>query len=393
MDLRRNTGAVLLVLLFVSLVVPALADSPNTVAALAARINAERVARGLPPYALNAQLSAAAQAHAQDIAKTGKYGHTGSDGSTLVVRVGRVGYGEYSWGRRVGENYAVYRSIDDAMGFWMKSKAHRENILHEVYREIGIGLTPANQWGATVYVLNFGAQPNILPIFINNGADSTQSPNVTITLTEENALPAGEGKMIGRPKQVQVSNSPDFADADWQPYADKIPWTLPASGGAKTVYVKYRDANGRTATSSDSITLGGAAMANQAAVVTATRTATPRPTSTPRPTATNTRRPTSTVTRTPRPSATPTDTPEPTETVTPTPEVIEIAQSAQAITSIPLIYLKPTVAPLPTAAVAGLALETGAPIDALAGGIFAVGFGLGILAIIKFRSRRTPPNR
>ena len=389
MDLRRNTGAILLFVLLLIFSIPALADSPNTVAALAARINSERVSRGLPPLVLNAQLSAAAQAHAKDIAKTGKYSHTGSDGSKVSDRVGRVGYGSYSWGRRLGENYAVYRSIDDAMGFWMKSKAHRENILHDVYREIGIGLTPANQWGATVYVLNFGAQPNVLPIFINDGADATQSPNVKITLTDEDALPAGEGAMIGHPKQVQISNSADFANAQWQPYEAKIPWTLPASGGLKTVYVKYRDAKGRTATSSDSITLGGAAMVNKATVPTATVTFTPRPTSTPRPTATNTRRPTATLTRTPRPTATATRTPEPTETVSPTAEVIEIAQSAQAVTAVPLVYLKATIAPPPTAAVAGFAVQTVNQLDSLAIGMFVLSLALGLCAIIKFLTRQT----
>ncbi|HEX7594256.1 MAG TPA: CAP domain-containing protein, partial [Anaerolineae bacterium] len=63
------------------------AQSPDAVADLAARVNRERLARGLVPYALNAKLTAAAQAHANDIARTGNFSHTGSDGSTVFDRV------------------------------------------------------------------------------------------------------------------------------------------------------------------------------------------------------------------------------------------------------------------------------------------------------------------
>ena len=59
------------------------AQSPDMVADVIARINRERTSRGMIPYAVNAQLTAAAQAHADDIMKTGVESHTGSDGSTV----------------------------------------------------------------------------------------------------------------------------------------------------------------------------------------------------------------------------------------------------------------------------------------------------------------------
>jgi hypothetical protein len=276
---------------------------------LAARLNRERVARGLAPLALNAQLTAAAQAHAEDVARNGQTsspqaGHIGSDGSNVFERVARTGYGAYSWGRRLGENWAWYRNTADAFAMWMESAPHRANILHPLFREMGIGVAAVGN-GTFIYVIDFGAQPNVLPIFINDGATETLSREVKLTLTNEEVTPNGDGDNIGRPVQVMVSNTADFAGAAWQAYAPKISWTLAPNGGMKTVYVKYRDAKGRTALARASIVLGAAATSTSApsrapATLVPTR-ATALPTLTP------TRTPTETPTETPTAPATPTE--------------------------------------------------------------------------------------
>ena len=251
-------------LLFAASAPTAHAQSNDQVADLAARINRERVTRGLAPLALNAKLTAAAQAHAEDVVRNGRTssaqeGHIGSDGSTVFDRVARAGYGAYSWGRRLGENWAWYRSAAEAMAMWLDSAPHRANILHQLYREMGIGVAP-NSAGGFVYVIDFGSQPNALPIFINDGASETKSLDAKITLTSEQVAPNGDGDSIGSPVQVMIWNTADFAGASWQPFAPTINWTLAPNGGTKTVYVKYRDAKGRIATASDSIGFGAAAM-------------------------------------------------------------------------------------------------------------------------------------
>jgi hypothetical protein len=241
-----------LLLLTLLLPTPAHAQAPGMVTDLAARINRERVSRGLAPYALNAQLTRAAQSQASDIAGTGDYSHTGSDGSTVFDRVARTAFGSYSWGRRLGENWAWYPSAATAMSMWMDSAPHRANILHPLYREIGIGIAPSR--GNTIFVVDFGVEPNVLPLFIDGIDGETHTQAVTLTLTSEDVMPNGDGpKTIGRATQLQLSNTADFAGAHWQPFAQHIPWTLSSGGGTKTVYVKYRDAAGRIATSSDSI--------------------------------------------------------------------------------------------------------------------------------------------
>jgi hypothetical protein len=294
------------VLWLVALLAPgaAQAQAPDAVTDLAARINRERIARGLAPYALNAQLTKAAQLQASDIASTGNYSHTGSDGSTVFDRVGRTAFGAYSWGRRLGENWAWYPNAATAMSMWMDSPPHRGNILHSLYREIGVGIAPSR--GNTIFVVDFGAEPNVLPAFIDGGDGETQTQAVTLTLTSEDVMPNGDGpNTIGRAAQIQISNSADFAGAHWQSFAHQVPWSLPPGSGSKTVYVKYRDGAGRIATASDSI------------VYTALTTATPRPTATrtPRPTAIST----ATATATASATLTDTDTPEPTQTETGTP--------------------------------------------------------------------------
>ncbi len=299
------------------------AQSPDAVADLAARINHERVTRGLAPFALNPQLTAAAQAHADDIARTAHYDHTGSDGSTARDRVARAGYGKYSWGYRVGENWAHYRSVPTAMAMWMDSPPHRNNILHALYREMGIGVA-ADKTGLFIYVINFGAQPNVLPIFINDDAAETRMTNVTITLTDEQVMPNGDGvNSIGHPTHIQIANTADFANAEWQPYAARRAWTLTPGAGTRTVYVKYRDAKGRTATASDSILLV---------------TSTP-PATTPRPTATRTRTPSATAPPTASPTATPTwlptDTPVLTLTATATSVATHTPTPSAPATAVP----------------------------------------------------------
>lgn len=372
---------------------------------LAARVNQERISRGLTPYALNAQLTAAAQAHANDMALSGKLSHTGSDGSDVFARVARTGYGKYSWGYRLGENWAWYHDVGTAMQMWMNSAPHRENILHALYRELGIGIASAPM-GGYIFVLVFGAQPNVLPIFINNGSGTASAPNVTLLLGDEQVVASGDGaSTIGHPIEMQISNDPSFKNAKWQPYAGKVPWTLTSGSGTQTVYVKYRDAHSRTATASDSIIVGTAEM-SKASNPMPTRTATRKPTATrtrtPKPTATLTLTPSSTLTALP----TATDTPIESDTLTaegtaaPNETPMTIAQPVAtpqlAETETPVVEVayhialpspQPTVAtPAPTSL--ALAVQATSDISYLSVGIAVVALTLGSLACIKFVKTR-----
>lgn len=346
---------------------PIHAQSPSAVADLAARINRERTARGMIPYALSASLNVAAQAHANDISRTGVNSHTGSDGSDVRERVARAGYGAYSWGRRVGENWAWYPDAATAMRMWMNSTPHTKNILHPVYREFGIGIAPGKN-GSTIYVVDFGAQPNVLPIFIQTDGRDISPGRVALVLSNETYAASGDGaNTIGQATQVEISSSPDFAGAQWQNYAPQFAWTLSSS---KTVYVKFRDARGRTTTSSDS--LGTSVVSPIIPTLTPTL----------KPTVTNTPRPRPSATRSTLPALTviaePTDAPAPTLVAaldaSPTPEA--------------LIAANETPVPLPPNSAESVDPREENQLNLYALGIFGVSIMLGVLALVKFAGWR-----
>lgn len=89
------------------------------------------------PLRLNARLSAAAQAHSDDMRRRGVLSHTGSDGSSVVERVERQGY---DWSR-LAENVAWgYEDVGDVVAGWLDSPGHCRNIMDGRYTELGVGL-------------------------------------------------------------------------------------------------------------------------------------------------------------------------------------------------------------------------------------------------------------
>src|SRR5436309_3378063 len=64
----------------------------NLAPQLLAAHNRERAGQKLPPLALDAKLTAAAQLHADDMALNGKMSHEGSVGSTPFDRIKRQGF-------------------------------------------------------------------------------------------------------------------------------------------------------------------------------------------------------------------------------------------------------------------------------------------------------------
>nr|HID14442.1 CAP domain-containing protein [Anaerolineae bacterium] len=258
--MRNPLRAVILIACFVLLSFPTSAQEPDPVVTWQILVNQARLEEGLAPYGFSTLLTAAAQRHADDLAAHQIWSHTGSDGSTPKQRIAEAGYAAWTWdgGELIaGENFWTgYGTIEDAMAFFLKDPPHRDNILSAIYREIGIGVA-TDTAGRNYYVLDFGARPNMLPIFINDGAVNTDNPQIAIRLTNEEARPGGEGTAyMGRAIEIRISNEPEFDDLPWQPWEPLVPWTLPDTPGEHTVYVQFRDAAGRTATSAASIVLG-----------------------------------------------------------------------------------------------------------------------------------------
>lgn len=89
-------------------------------------VNALRGASGMHPVELDAQLNAAAATHSRDMSIQNRPWHFGSDGSSPIQRVQRVGF----TGQLVGENISeTYESELETLGAWMDRPDTRRTIL------------------------------------------------------------------------------------------------------------------------------------------------------------------------------------------------------------------------------------------------------------------------
>ena len=123
--------------------------------------NAIRAQYGLPAFAGDSALSAAAQGHAKWLADNDQRGHTGAGGSTPQQRIAAAGY-PAGPGGGTGENAARGQPTGAAaMGDWMNSSAHRANILESRFTELGVGYAYRPTGSSKHYwVVTFGRPPN-----------------------------------------------------------------------------------------------------------------------------------------------------------------------------------------------------------------------------------------
>lgn len=113
---------------------------------LLALTNRERAARGLPPLSLNVSLREAARAQARDMALGGFVGHTSRYGLGVRDRVALY----LRPGGRIGENVAFVQTVQQGHVAFVRSGAHRQNILNPAFRGVGIGV--ATMGGAGIMI-------------------------------------------------------------------------------------------------------------------------------------------------------------------------------------------------------------------------------------------------
>lgn len=99
-------------------------------------VNEARDAAGCRPLAVDPDLTAAAQLHAEDMAARNYMDHVNPEGMSPQDRAAAQGF---TGG--VGENIAMgYPSAEAVMEGWMSSPGHRANIENCDYRTIGVGV-------------------------------------------------------------------------------------------------------------------------------------------------------------------------------------------------------------------------------------------------------------
>jgi uncharacterized protein YkwD len=123
---------------------------------VAASINSERAAAGLPALKVEAHLNAAAQDHSDWMGETGSFTHAGEDDSSPTDRIGDAGFPlTGSWG--TAENIA-YTSIEGNLDTeevdrmhegLMNSPEHRANILNPDVSYLGVGISVGHADGVS----------------------------------------------------------------------------------------------------------------------------------------------------------------------------------------------------------------------------------------------------
>ncbi len=89
-------------------------------------VNSLRGAAGAGPLQLDAKLNAAAATHSRDMSIQNRPWHFGSDGSSPIERVARVGYTGMMLGEAISETYETEL---ETLGAWMDETGTREVIL------------------------------------------------------------------------------------------------------------------------------------------------------------------------------------------------------------------------------------------------------------------------
>jgi len=120
--------------------------------------NEIRAIKNLNPLTVNDRLTLAAANKAKHLIKHNYFSHNSPAGKQFSEWIIESGY-EF---KIVGENLAIgFDNNKDVMKAWMDSPTHRQNILNEKYKEIGLVVMQGNINGQmqTIVVQIFGAQP------------------------------------------------------------------------------------------------------------------------------------------------------------------------------------------------------------------------------------------
>jgi LysM repeat protein len=148
----RACACLLLLSLFALTASPkAAAAQGNPAQEILQLVNGYRAANGLHLYQYNSALAAAAQNHANWMAQTGRYSHTGAGGSTPQTRAAAAGYPGYATENIVGgTNMAPQRGLI----WWQNSGIHNATLLSTRYVDAGVGF--ATDGSQNFYVLVVG---------------------------------------------------------------------------------------------------------------------------------------------------------------------------------------------------------------------------------------------
>ncbi len=115
-------------------------------------VNQLRASYGLAGFTYDPQLAAAAQAHANWMAQTAVYSHTGAGGSTPQTRANNAGYPGY-----VTENIVGGTNLNPGGGvtWWRNSSIHFAAMISNRHTQAGVGFAQGNDQNFYVLVVGY----------------------------------------------------------------------------------------------------------------------------------------------------------------------------------------------------------------------------------------------
>lgn len=154
--------------------------------------NQQRSSNGQATLRINDQLSAAAQAKAEDMASRNYWSHNTPDGTPPWVFIDAEGYGYTKAGENLAYGFAT--SASTVTG-WMNSPSHKANLLDGAYSEVGFGYVNANSYNnsgqQTIVVAMYGQPHGSDAVAANSPAENPSSSTPEAAAIGDTVLPAG----------------------------------------------------------------------------------------------------------------------------------------------------------------------------------------------------------
>lgn len=141
--------------------------------------NSQREVYGSGDLTISAELSAAAQAKAKDMALRNYWSHNTPEGTEPWVFINKAGYNY----QKAGENLAVgFSDEQSVVKAWMASPSHKENLIDPAYTEVGFGFADAPSFKATgntpsTIVVAYYARPNVAPSIVPTTISTSSAPS------------------------------------------------------------------------------------------------------------------------------------------------------------------------------------------------------------------------
>ena len=170
--------------------------------------NEKRAQEGLPTLTENSVLDQAALAKGTDMLNKGYWAHVAPDGTQPWAFFASAHY-NYKY---AGENLARdFSSASAAVDAWMASPSHRENMLSNHYKEIGIGVVEGQLGGVdtTIIVQFFGTKVGDAPApaavaKVNPTALATSKP-LAKSSSSPTAIPVAVASAVPSPTAIAAA--------------------------------------------------------------------------------------------------------------------------------------------------------------------------------------------